>query len=90
MHRQLAASLLTASLLSPLHFPSKVCMAWRVYCVHQVLLVHEAGVLGQDGDAPLSLHAVAVHGAFMSECGAALGEQAIHECGLAMVDVSCR
>ena len=40
-----------------------------------------------DSDAALALEADGVHGAFVGDIGAALAEKAVHEGGLAVVDM---
>ena len=56
-----------------------------------VVAVVDRGVLGQDGDAALALEVGVVHGALgdalVAAERAALPQQAVHEGGLAVVDV---
>lgn len=43
--------------------------------------------LGSDGDAALALEGNGIHGALVGDVGAALAEKAVHESGLAVVDM---
>ena len=51
----------------------------------------DAGALGEDGDAPLALQVVGVHGPFLDLLvvahGAGLLEELVHKRGFAMVDM---
>ena len=74
-----------------LHLAAEVGVAGRVHDVETNALVRDAGLLGQDGDAALTLevHGVhdAVHDHLVDPEGAGLAEHGIHQGGLAVVDV---
>ena len=66
-------------------------MAGRVDDVDAGAVPEDRGDLGQDGDAPLALQIVGIHGALghplvVAE-GARLVQQPVDQCGLAMVDM---
>src|SRR5207248_8991314 len=68
----------------------EVDVAGRVDEVQRVVLPRQPHVLGLDGDAslPLELHGIEVLLAHLARVdGAAQLEDAVRECGLAMVDV---
>ena len=79
----------------PLHLAAEVGVAGRVDDVDAgvagLAVPQHAGALGQDGDAALALLVVGIHGAFgVGLVGAehpGLGEQLVHQRGLAVVDV---
>ena len=74
-----------------LHFPAEIGVAGRVHDVDQGLAVVNGGVLGQDGDAALTLELVAVHGALFDALvgaeHAALPKHGVNKGGLAVIDV---
>jgi hypothetical protein len=79
----------------PLHFAAEVGMAGGIHDVDAVfgiaLFQADGGVLRQDGDAAFLLQVVGVHDPLgkgrTGVQGAGLTEQAVHQGGLAMVDV---
>ncbi len=80
----------------PLDLAAEVCVSGGVDDVDPGLDAvlagpHHRGALGQDGDAPLPLLGIGVHGAvhrgLVGAEGAGLGEQPIDHGGLAMIDV---
>ena len=76
-----------------LDFAAEVRVAGRIDDVDVVVLVLEGGVLGADGDAFLALQVHRVHQALLLRLvlvrpeGAGLLQEAIHERGLAVIDV---
>ena len=76
-----------------LDLAAEIRVAGRVHDVDVVILVFERGVLGADGDALFLLQIHRIHQAFLRRLvlvgaeGAGLFEQAIHERGLAVVNV---
>ena len=74
-----------------LHLATEVGMAWSIHDVEAVAAPVQGRGLGQDGDAPLPLLVIAVHGPFLDplvvpEHVGAL-EQGVNQGGLAMIDV---
>ncbi len=76
-----------------LDFAAEVGVAGGVHDVDVIILIFERGVFGADGDALLALEVHRIHDAFLVGDGligaesAGLFEQAVHERGLAMVNV---
>ncbi len=76
-----------------LHFAAEIGVAGRVHDVDVIILVFERGVLGADGDALFLFQIHRIHQAFflgfVLVCaeGAGLLEEAVHERGLAVVNV---
>jgi hypothetical protein len=66
-------------------------VAGRVHDVDLVVVIIERGVLGQDGDAALTLQVVRVHDAFgdglVGAKRPALAQHRVHQGGLAVIDV---
>ena len=77
----------------PLDFPAEIRVAGGVHDVHVVVLVFEGGVFGADGDALLALEVHGIHQPLLRAFvlvrpkGARLLQQAIHQGGLAVIDV---
>jgi hypothetical protein len=75
----------------PFDFAAKVGMAGGVHDIEPVAAPVQGGRLGQDGDAPLTLLVIAVHGPFLDPLVVPehVGplEQGVHEGGLAVIDV---
>ena len=75
----------------PLDLAAEIGVARGVDDVDQGVAVVDGGVLGQDRDAALALEVGVVHGALgdalVAAERAALAQQAVHEGGLAVVDV---
>ena len=74
-----------------LDLAAEIGVAGRVDDVDARALPDDRGALGEDGDAALTLQVVRIHGALgdllvLAE-GAALLQQAVHQRGLAVVDV---
>jgi hypothetical protein len=73
------------------HFTAEVGVPGRVDDVDARAAVFDRAILGQDGDTPLTLDVVRVHDTlghlFMGGEGAGLAQQAVHQRGLAVVDV---
>ena len=74
-----------------LHLAAEIGMSGGVDDVDLGILVHDSGVLGEDGDAALTLDVVRVHDT-VGNClilaeYAALLEHLVHKRGLAVVDV---
>jgi hypothetical protein len=67
-------------------------VAGRVHDIDADVVPLHRGCLGEDGDAAFAFQVVGIHGALdhtlIVAVSAGLLEQAIHECGLAVVDVS--
>ena len=76
----------------PLHLAAKIGVARRVHDVDLHVLVVDGGVLGQNGDAALTLDVTAVHDTLSHSLivaeSAALAQQGVHQRGLAVVNVS--
>jgi hypothetical protein len=63
-------------------------MARRIHNVQLHVAVDNTGALGKDGDAPLLLKVVAVHGTLIVEADACLRQEAVHQCSLSVINVS--
>ena len=74
-----------------LDFPAEIGVTGRVDDIDQDVLVVHGGVLRQDGDAPLALELVAVHGPLghplVDAKHPGLPEHGVDERGLAVIDV---
>src|SRR5438552_6205760 len=77
-----------------LDFAAKIGMAGRIDNVDVIIFVFEGGVFSLDGDALFALKVHGIHDPFLAGDGligaksAGLLEQAIHQRGLAVIDVS--
>ena len=63
-------------------------MPWSVDDVQLVVTMDDTGALGQDGDSSFLLKVVAVHGTLASKRDACLLEETVHQCCLAVINVS--
>ena len=74
-----------------LYLAAKVRMAGRVYNVDLGVVIVNGGVLGHNGNAPLTLQVVAVHDPlfyhFILAEGAALAQHFVHQSGFAVVNM---
>ena len=74
-----------------LYLAAKVRMAGRVYNVDLGVVIVNGGVLGHNGNAPLTLQVVAVHDPlfhhFILTEGAALAQHFVHQSGFAVVNM---
>src|SRR6185437_11596772 len=74
-----------------LHLAAEIGVAGRIHDIDAHVPPLDAGALGEDGDAPLALQVVGIHGALVHVLvlahGASLFEELIHERGLAMVNM---
>ena len=75
----------------PLDLAAEVGVARRIDDVDQNVVIVDGGILGEDGDAPLSLELIAVHralgDALVGPKRAALMQQRVYQRGLTMVNV---
>ena len=78
-------------LQDPLHLAAEVGVARGVHDIDLGVAVLDGGVFGQDGDAPLPFQIAGVHHPvhhlLVLPVRAALLEQLVHQCGLAVVHV---
>jgi hypothetical protein len=63
-------------------------MPWSVHDVHFIVFVDDGGAFGEDGDSPFLFQLVVVHLAVVGEGDPCMFEQAVHERGLPVIDVS--
>lgn len=56
--------------------------------LNMLVLDFGATNLGSDGDTALAFEGIGIHGALVGDVGAALAEDAVHEGGLAVIDMS--
>ena len=74
------------------HLGTEIGVAGRIDDIDPVTVPFDAGAFGEDGDPAFLFQVVRIHRAFFHALivaeGAGLAEQLIHQCGLAVVDVS--
>ena len=73
------------------HLAAEVGVPRGIHDVHAVALVHDAGVLTENGDAAFAFQVVAIHHAFVDFFtfveGPALLEELVHQGGFTVVNV---